>query len=206
MLDLERRLDQERFRDLAESADVVVGTEGIEAWAARGIDLNGLATAYPRLVWLSISPFGLEGPHSGYLGNNIVAEAMGGLTYIQGDDAKPPCVSPCEQGVYLASLHAAFGALMALWERRTSGRGQLVETSVQEVLANLYFLIVNYGLVQRIIPLRMEPENSCRPTALYRCRYDNYMPYVRSLGKARYARSGDRWRPQNRCGNAEYRT
>ena len=169
MLDLERRLDQERFRDLAESADVVVSTEGIEAWAARGIDLNGLATAYPRLVWLSISPFGLEGPHSGYLGNNIVAEAMGGLTYIQGDDAKPPCVSPCEQGVYLASLHAAFGALMALWERRTSGRGQLVETSVQEVLANLYFLIVNYGLWSDI-PYRIGARNFMPPNGYYRCR------------------------------------
>ena len=47
---------------------------------------------------------------------------MGGLMYIQGDDAKPPCVSPYEQGLYLASLHAACGTLMALWERRASGR------------------------------------------------------------------------------------
>ena len=84
MLDLGQRPDQERFRDLAGGADVVVSTDGIPTWAARGIDLNGLGTAYPRLVWLSISPFGLDGPHSGYLGNNIVAEAMGGLTYIPG--------------------------------------------------------------------------------------------------------------------------
>ena len=169
ILDLAQRRDQERFRGLAERADVVVSTDGIAAWAARGIDLNGLATAYPRLVWLSVSTFGLSGPHSGYLGNNIIAEAMGGLTYIQGDDARPPCVSPCEQGVYLASLHAAFGALMALWERRASGRGQLVETSVQEVLANLYFLIVNYGLWSDI-PYRIGARNFMPPNGYYRCR------------------------------------
>ena len=169
ILDLTQRRDQERFRSLAERADVVVSTDGIAAWAARGVDLNALATVYPRLVWLSISTFGLSGPHSGYAGNNIIAEAMGGLTYIQGDDAKPPCVSPCEQGVYLASLHAAFGALMALWECRASGRGQLVETSVQEVLASLYFLIVNYGL-QSDIPYRMGARNFMPPNGYYRCR------------------------------------
>ncbi len=168
MLDLAQRRDQERFRSLAERADMVVSTDGIDAWAARGIDLNGLASSYPRLVWLSISTFGLSGPHSGYAGNNIIAEAMGGLTYIQGDDAKPPCVSPCEQGVYLASLHAAFGALMALWERRASGRGQLVETSVQEVLANLYFLLVNYGLWSDI-PYRIGARNFMPPNGYYRC-------------------------------------
>ena len=169
ILDLTQRRDQDRFRSLAERADVVVSTDGIAAWAARGVDLNALATVYPRLVWLSISTFGLSGPHSGYAGNNIIAEAMGGLTYIQGDDAKPPCVSPCEQGVYLASLHAAFGALMALWERRASGRGQLVETSVQEVLANLYFLIVNYGLWSDI-PYRMGARNFMPPNGYYPCR------------------------------------
>ena len=169
ILDLTQHRDQERFRGLAERADVVVSTDGIAAWAARGIDLNTLAADYPRLVWLSVSTFGLSGPHRDYAGNNIIAEAMGGLTYIQGDDAKPPCVSPCEQGVYLASLHAAFGALMALWERRASGRGQLVETSVQEVLANLYFLIVNYGLYSDI-PYRMGARNFMPPNGYYPCR------------------------------------
>ena len=169
ILDLAQRQDQEHFRSLAERADVVVSTDGVTAWAARGIDLNALAASYPRLVWLSISTFGLSGPHSRYAGNNIVAEAMGGLTYIQGDDAKPPCVSPCEQGVYLASLHAAFGALMALWERHASSRGQLVETSVQEVLANLYFLIVNYGLYSDI-PYRMGARNFMPPNGYYPCR------------------------------------
>ena len=173
ILDLTQRRDQERFHSLAERADVVVSTDGIAAWAARGIDLNALATVYPRLVWLSISTFGLSGPYSDYAGNNIIAEAMGGLTYIQGDDAKPPCVSPCEQGVYLASLHAAFGALMVLWERRASGRGQLVETSVQEVLANLYFLIVNYGLWSDI-PYRMGARNFMPPNGYYPCR-DGYV-------------------------------
>src|SRR5262245_43536691 len=168
ILDLEQRQDQERFRALVTQSDVVLSTEGLAAWAARGIDVEHLSKFYPRLVWTSFSLFGLRGPYSAYIGNNIVAEAMGGLMYIQGDDAKPPCVSPYEQGLYLASLHAACGTLMALWERRTSGRGQVVEVCVHEVLANLYFLLVNYGLWNDI-PYRIGARNFMPPNGYYRC-------------------------------------
>ena len=168
ILDLEQRQDQERFRALVAQADVVVSTEGMAAWAARGIDVEQLSKFYPRLVWTSFSPFGLSGPYSAYTGNNIIAEAMGGLMYIQGDDAKPPCVSPYEQGLYLASLHAACGTLLALWERRTSGLGQVVEVCVHEVLANLYFLVVNYGLWSDI-PYRIGARNFMPPNGYYRC-------------------------------------
>lgn len=173
ILDLNRDEDQERLRILAAQSDVAVSTEGIETWARRGLDLERLPTLYPRLVWTAISTFGLSGPYSAYTGNNIIAEAMGGLSYIQGDDAKPPCVSPCEQGLYLASLHAAYGTLLALWERRTSGQGQIVEISVQEVLANLYFLLVNYGLWSDI-PYRIGARNFMPPNGYYRC-LDGYV-------------------------------
>ena len=168
ILDLEQRQDQERFRALAAQSDVVVSTEGMAAWAARGIDVERLSKLYPRLVWTSFSLFGLSGPYSAYTGNNIVAEAMGGLMYIQGDDARPPCVSPYEQGLYLASLHAACGTLLALWERRASGLGQVVEVCVHEVLANLYFLLVNYGLWSDM-PYRIGARNFMPPNGYYRC-------------------------------------
>jgi crotonobetainyl-CoA:carnitine CoA-transferase CaiB-like acyl-CoA transferase len=169
ILDLEQLEDQERFWALAGQADVVVSTEGLTTWAARGIDVERLPKLYPHLVWTAFSPFGLSGPYSAYTGNNIVAEAMGGLMYIQGDDAKPPCVSPCEQGLYLASLHATCGTLLALWERRASGLGQVVEVSVHEVLANLYFLLVNYGLWSDI-PYRIGARNFMPPNGYYRCK------------------------------------
>jgi crotonobetainyl-CoA:carnitine CoA-transferase CaiB-like acyl-CoA transferase len=168
ILDLHCQEDQERFRAFAAQADVVVSTEGLATWAARGIDLERLSQVYPHLVWTAFSLFGLRGPHSAYIGNNIVAEAMGGLMYIQGDDARPPCVSPDEQGCYLASLHAAFGTLLALWERRVSGQGQVVEVAVQEVLANLYFLLVNYGLWSDI-PYRIGARNFMPPNGYYPC-------------------------------------
>jgi crotonobetainyl-CoA:carnitine CoA-transferase CaiB-like acyl-CoA transferase len=168
VLDVLQPQDQEHLRALARQVDVVVSTEGMATWASRGIDLHRLSADFPRLIWTSLTPFGLSGPYSAYVGNNIVAEAMGGLMYIQGDDTRPPCVSPYEQGTHLASLHAAFGTLSALWERQASGCGQLVEVSVQEVLAPIYYTLVRYSYGKDILR-RTGARNPQPANGYYRC-------------------------------------
>ncbi|MBI2887860.1 MAG: CoA transferase [Chloroflexi bacterium] len=168
VLDLDRPDDQERFRALAEAADVVLSTATKEQWESQGINLDRLSQEFPRLVWTSITPFGLTGPYASYQGNNIVAEAMGGLMYIQGDDQKPPCMSPCEQGLHLANLHASFGTLLALRERATSGLGQLVDVSMQEVVAHVYFNLVRYAYDAEILR-RPGALNPLPPNGYYRC-------------------------------------
>jgi crotonobetainyl-CoA:carnitine CoA-transferase CaiB-like acyl-CoA transferase len=168
VLNLDQQDDQERFRALARQADVVVSTEGAETWVARGIDLKRLSTLHPGLVWTAFTPFGLRGPYRDYAGNNLIAEAMGGLMSIQGDDMKPPCVSPYEQGQHLASMHAVFGTLLALWERRSSGQGQLVEVSMQEVVAHLHFTLVRYAYAGEIIR-RPGVRNPITPNGYYPC-------------------------------------
>lgn len=168
VLDLSQQQGQERFRALAAQADVVISTESLPAWAARGVDLAQVSEAFPTLIWTAITPFGLSGPYSTYAGNNIIAEAMGGLMYIQGDDAQSPCVSPYEQGMHLASLHAAFGTLTALWERQSSGRGQLVEVSMQEVLAHVYYPLVRYAYQHEIL-CRTGKRNPQPANGYYRC-------------------------------------
>ena len=169
VLDLEQREDQARFRALAAQADVVVSTEGLKTWAARGVDVGQLATLSPRLVWTALTPFGLSGPYGDYAGNNLIAEAMGGLMFMQGDDLKPPCVSPFGQGHHLASMHAAFGTLLALWERRQSGRGQVVDVSMQEVVAHIHFTFVRYAHSREIIR-RPGVRNPITPNGYYPCR------------------------------------
>lgn len=168
VLDLEQREDQARFRALAAQADVVVSTEGVQAWAARGVDLGQLSTLFPHLVWTALTPFGLSGPYADYAGNNLIAEAMGGLMFIQGDDLKPPCVSPFGQGHHLACMHAAFGTQLALWERQRSGLGQVVEISLQEIVAHIHFTLVRYSHSREIVR-RPGIRNPITPNGYYPC-------------------------------------
>ena len=168
VLDLESPAGQTQFHRLATQADVVVSTDSVATWARRGLDLDQLAHTFPHLVWTSVTPFGLRGPYSNFVGTNIVAEAMGGLMAIQGDDTRPPCVSPYEQGTHLASLHAAFGTLSALWERRASGCGQVVEVSLQEVLVPIYYGVVRYDYSADIL-CRTGARNPQPANGYYRC-------------------------------------
>lgn len=151
VLDLDTPAAQDNFLTLLQQADVIVSTAPAETWAQRGLVLQDLHRRFPRLVWTALTPFGLTGPYHPFAGNNIVVEAMGGLMYIQGDDAFPPCVSPYEQGAHLASLHAIYATLAALWERRRSGYGQLVEVSMQEVVAHVYYAVVRYAYSREIL-------------------------------------------------------
>ena len=169
VLDLAVPADLQHFMALARQADVVVSTEGMAAWRARGIDLRQLTARFPRLVWTAVSTFGLSGPHHAYAGNNLIAEAMGGLMYIQGDDALPPCVSPYAQGEHLASLHAAFGTLAALWERRVSGRGQVVEVAMQEVISHVYYTSVRFAYSSEILR-RPGARNPQPANGYYQCK------------------------------------
>lgn len=173
VLDLQRADGQAQFRRLAAQADVVVSTDSLATWASRGVDLTQLTTHFPHLVWTALTPFGLHGPYSDYVGNNLVAEAMGGLLAIQGDDTRAPCVSPYEQGTHLASLHAAFGTLGALWERRVSGLGQVVEVSMQEVLVPIYYGVVRYDYKGDILR-RTGARNPQPANGYYQCQ-DGYV-------------------------------
>jgi crotonobetainyl-CoA:carnitine CoA-transferase CaiB-like acyl-CoA transferase len=169
VLDLQRGTDQARFYALLEQADVVVSTENTATWAARGLQLDRLAERYPRLVWTAVSAFGLSGLYSDYVGNNLVIEAMGGLMAIQGDDTRPPCVSPYAQGQHLASIHAAFGTLLALRERQSSGCGQIVEIAMQEVVAHSHFMLVHYTYGSEITR-RPGVRNPITPNGYYPCK------------------------------------
>src|SRR5262245_47377982 len=68
VLDVQQPQDQERFRALARQADVVVSTESVTTWTTRGVYLNRLSADFPRLIWTSLTPFGLSAPYSAYSG------------------------------------------------------------------------------------------------------------------------------------------
>ena len=145
LLDLKDERDLERFRSLAAAADILLDD------GAAG-DLKSLSLGYeemrglnPGLIYTSITPFGLWGPYSAYLGGELIVQALGGLMYGYGDPDVRPAMAPLGQGHQLAAQHAAFATLAALRYRNISGRGQHVEVSIQEVLANILAYFSRYA-------------------------------------------------------------
>ena len=121
--------------DLCASADAVVLStdERGECWP---LDLDELERRAPQVVRTVITPFGLEGPKAGWLGNDLVGLAAGGLLSLCGDPDRAPLRVSVEQAYALTGEQACVGTLLALRARKLSGRGQLVDVAMQAAVAN----------------------------------------------------------------------
>ncbi|MBI4298629.1 MAG: CoA transferase [Chloroflexi bacterium] len=150
-LDMKSEADRDVLRRLAATADVVIESFQPGYLDSLGLGYKDLSRINPGLVMTSITSFGQTGPYRNYLGTDLVAQAMGGLMYIQGDDTKPPCNAPGEQAYQLTSTHATYATLAALQFRRKSGRGQQIDVSLQDVVSHLLFTICNYAFNRYIM-------------------------------------------------------
>jgi crotonobetainyl-CoA:carnitine CoA-transferase CaiB-like acyl-CoA transferase len=116
--------DDPALRDLLRSADVVIDTPGFPG----ALECDP-ATA-PDAVWVSVTPFGLDGPRSHWRGTDLGVMAASGNMYCTGDPDRAPvrCTEP--SGYAHVGAETAFAALTGL----ASGRPQRVDVSMQEVV------------------------------------------------------------------------
>jgi formyl-CoA transferase len=180
-LDLRRDEGRELFLRLADTADVVVesfrpGT--LERW---GLGPDVLAARNPRVVVARVSGYGQTGPQSARPGYASVAEAVGGMRYLNGFPDGPPPRAALSIGDSLGGMFAAQGVLAALYARGVAGgpvagRGQVVDVALAEAcLAMLESVIPDYdatGLVRRPSGTRLD---GLAPSNLYRCADDRWL-------------------------------
>ncbi len=133
-LDLESPEGRSELRRLATSADILIESADPGTMAARGLGAADLAEVNPALVYVSITPFGQDGPKANYLSTDLVVAAASGTLHIAGyPDAAPVRVS-APQAYLHGGAEAAGAALVALAERIRSGRGQHVDVSIQQAM------------------------------------------------------------------------
>ena len=125
-----------QFRELAAGADVVIEnyrTGTMDAW---GLGFESLRAANPGLVQLSVSGFGRTGPMAATACVARIAEAFAGMTHLTGEPDRAPGLSGSSAlADYVAGLYGAFGVMLALETRRSSGRGQLVDIALYDGVA-----------------------------------------------------------------------
>jgi crotonobetainyl-CoA:carnitine CoA-transferase CaiB-like acyl-CoA transferase len=132
--DLESPEGQRVLRELAAAADVLIENDGPAVQQPRGLDAEDVLRINPRLVYVSITAFGRTGPKAGYAASDLTLWAAGGPLDEHRDGDRPPLRISIPQAWLHAAADAAAGAQLALFARHTSGRGQLVDVSVQASL------------------------------------------------------------------------
>jgi crotonobetainyl-CoA:carnitine CoA-transferase CaiB-like acyl-CoA transferase len=119
---------QPQIADLLAAADICLLTPGSSAF---DLDPDALHRDHPHLVVVAIRPFGGVGPRRGWKASDLELMAAGGAMALAGEpDGAPVRVSE-PQSCGWAGSQAAIGALVALYRRETTGRGDLVDVSAQ---------------------------------------------------------------------------
>jgi formyl-CoA transferase len=173
VLDLKTERGREIVLDLVRHCDVLLenfrpGT--LEKW---GLGPEELDRMNPNLVITRISAFGQTGPLSERPGFAAVAEAFGGLRELVGDPDRPPVRTGVSIGDSIAGIYAAFGTVMALFQRehvKVPLPQRVIDVALNEsVLSVMESLVPDYlayGVTRERVGGRME---GIAPSNAYPC-------------------------------------
>ena len=143
-LDLRSSLARKLFFDLLKDADILVENNPPGEMDALGLDFPSLHKEYPRLIVTSVTPFGQTGPYRDYLGDDLIAANMGGLTYATpgipdqvNDPVREPPLRPATYVAdFTAGIAASVATMLAVLAREWDGLGRHVDVSEQEAVAS----------------------------------------------------------------------
>lgn len=135
-LDIDSEEGREVVRRLVEKADVVVANMPPKTLANLGLDYATLSAINPGIILTASTAFGSHEGAGHRVGFDGVGQAMSGAVYMSGTpDSPTKAMVPVVD--FSTALSCALGTVMALYERRNSGRGQCVEASLLQTALNL---------------------------------------------------------------------
>jgi crotonobetainyl-CoA:carnitine CoA-transferase CaiB-like acyl-CoA transferase len=124
------------LRQMALKSDIIVESFKPGYLASLGLDYATLARDNPRLIMISITPFGQTGPYKDYENEEIVTYALSGIMSISGLAEREPLKHGGMQAQYEGGLSGTVGVLAALHARDLLGEGQHVDVSLQDVVTS----------------------------------------------------------------------
>jgi crotonobetainyl-CoA:carnitine CoA-transferase CaiB-like acyl-CoA transferase len=137
-LDLKDAGDKAVLTELIRRADVLLENFRPGTLGRLGFGTDVLVQLNPRLVTLSISGFGHDGPEGGRPGYDQIAQGEGGLMSVTGPTPDNPQRVGVPIGDLLAGMYGAFGVVSALLERERTGQGQVIRTSLLAAIVGVH--------------------------------------------------------------------
>ena len=139
-LDLKSDDGRDVLTRLVQRADVLIENFRPGVMDRLGFSAEQLHQINPRLVLLSISGFGHDGPEGGRAGYDQIAQGEGGLMSVTGSGPDDPQRVGVPIADLLSGMNGAFGVVTALYERERTGRGRHVRTSLLASVVGVHAL------------------------------------------------------------------
>jgi crotonobetainyl-CoA:carnitine CoA-transferase CaiB-like acyl-CoA transferase len=132
ILDLDNAEDVARLKAILPEYDIVIESRGAGYLATRGLGYEDLKALRPDLIMASISHFGQTGPYAGYVGTEIVADALAGYLNLTGEPEFPPVKCFDNLVEHQAALQTAVATMVAVTSRDATGQGDYLDISATE--------------------------------------------------------------------------
>ncbi len=163
------------LRKLIAKADVLVENFRAGTMDRMGLGYERLAAEHPRLILVSNSGFGTDGPYAERLAFDEIVQSMSGLAHLTGEADGPPTLTGTYVADYVAGLYGAIGTLMALQLRERTGRGQWVRTNLfQSLVSIMNTTVTRHLLTGEPLARQGNRNSSIAPGDVYRAR-DGYV-------------------------------
>jgi crotonobetainyl-CoA:carnitine CoA-transferase CaiB-like acyl-CoA transferase len=169
-LDLKSEAGAELARRLASVADVVVENFSADVMRRLGLDYERLAPLNPRLIFLSMSGYGHDGPRKDWTSMNSNLQAYSGMMMVTEQEDNPPVAISNSWMDYLGGLHGCHCVLEALARRRKDGNGRNIDLAQFESGVGSLGPLLLAGIVDGTLPRRMGNRSASRaPQGCYAC-------------------------------------
>jgi crotonobetainyl-CoA:carnitine CoA-transferase CaiB-like acyl-CoA transferase len=170
VLDLKSEDGVAMLTRLATHADVLVENFRPGVLDRLGFSAGRLHRLNPRLVILSISGFGHDGPEGGRPGYDQIAQGEAGLMSLTGPDPDNPTRVGVPIADLLAGMYGAYGVVAALHERHTTGTGRVVRTSLLAAIVGVHaFQGTRYTVAGEVPHAQGNHHPSISPYGLFGC-------------------------------------
>jgi crotonobetainyl-CoA:carnitine CoA-transferase CaiB-like acyl-CoA transferase len=169
-LDLKSADGRNTLERLISRADVLVENFRAGVMSRLGFSTQRLHELNPRLVILSITGFGHDGPEGGRAGYDQIAQGESGLMSLTGSGPDDPQRVGVPIGDLLAGIYGAYGVLASLHRRQLTGRGEVVRTSLLAALVGVHAFQGTRATVAGEVPRAQGNHHpSIAPYGLFAC-------------------------------------
>ncbi|MCG5214090.1 CoA transferase [Streptosporangium sp. KLBMP 9127] len=155
---------------LVRQSDVLIENFRTGVLDRLGFPVERLHELNPRLVVLSITGFGHDGPEGGRPGYDQIAQGEAGLMSLTGPSPAEPYRVGASIGDILAGMYGAYGVVAALHERERTGRGTVVRTSLLAAITGVHAYHATAWTVGGVVPRANGNHHaSIAPYGAFRC-------------------------------------
>ena len=171
VLDLNHPKGKELFLRLVKISDVVQDNYSRRAMPHFGLDYPVLKEVNPQIIMVRQTGFGIIGPYQDYVAGGCPTGIHGGLAFHSGyHDGEPMRPESCAVDPW-AGIHSCCAVLAALWQRRRTGQGQLIDSGQCESVTTVVGdMVLGHQMKSNWPPRIGNRHYSMAPHGCYPCR------------------------------------